>query len=170
MSQQFLGEIRLYPYNFAPRGWMFCQGQTLPISQYTALFSLLGTTYGGNGVTTFVLPDLRGRLAISSGAGPGLANYQLGQASGTELVTLIQSEMPQHNHLVYATNGDSTAKTPAGNFPGGTASPVYAATPNGTMNPQMVGVAGSGLPHENMQPYLVLNYCIAMSGIFPSRN
>lgn len=172
MSEPFLGEIRLFPYNFAPRGWAFCSGQLLSIAQSTALFSLLGTTYGGNGQTTFGLPDLRGRSALSSGTGPGLQTYDLGEVAGVETVTLITTQMPQHNHSVLASSTDSSAKNPSGNIPGGTASPVYAAanTANNVMAPNMIGIAGGSQPHENRSPYLVLNYCIALEGIYPSRN
>ncbi|HMJ76533.1 MAG TPA: tail fiber protein [Iamia sp.] len=172
MSQPYLGEIRLFPYNFAPRSWAFCNGQIMAISQMTALFSLLGTTYGGNGQTTFALPDLRGRRAISSGQGPGLQFYDLGQVSGVETVTLIQTEMPQHTHSVLASTSDSSSKNPSQNILGGTASPVYAAvaTANATLAPQTIGMAGGSQPHENRAPYLTLNYCIALEGIFPSRN
>lgn len=172
MSEPFLGEIRLFPYNFAPRTWAFCSGQLLSIAQNTALFSLLGTTYGGDGITTFALPDLRGRSALSSGQGPGLQNYVLGEVSGVETVTLISTEMPMHNHQVLVSSTDSTAKNPTGNIPGGTASPVYAAptTGNNLMAPQTLTVSGGSQPHENRSPFLVLNYCIALNGIFPSRN
>jgi microcystin-dependent protein len=172
VSNPFLGEIRLFGFNFAPRTWATCSGQLMPIAQNTALFSLLGTTYGGDGQTTFALPDLRGRSALSAGQGPGLAAYNLGQVSGVETVTLISTQMPAHNHTMLASSSDSTAKNPSGNIPGGTASPVYAAvgTANTTMAPQVIGGAGGSQPHENRSPYLVLNYCIALEGIYPSRN
>ena len=169
MSEPFLGELRLFPYNFAPRGWAFCSGQIMSISQNTALFALLGTTFGGNGQTTFALPDLRGRAALSSGQGPGLSSYVLGENGGTENVTLIQNQMPMHNHMVNASTADATATRPTGAVL--TSGGSYAAASDGTvMNPQMIGVAGGSQPHQNMQPYLVLNYCIALEGIFPSRN
>lgn len=171
MSEPFLGEIRLFPYNFAPRGWAFCQGQILPISQNTALFALLGTTYGGNGQTTFALPDLRGRLAVSSGQAPGGSFYTLGEVGGTETVTLLQNQMPAHNHLVNVNNQGSNTGRPNGSLPGQTSSNVYAPSPDGsTFNPQTISAAGGSQPHENMQPFLVMNYCIALEGIFPSRN
>ncbi|HEV7719988.1 MAG TPA: tail fiber protein [Iamia sp.] len=172
MSQQYLGEIRLFPYNFAPRSWAFCNGQLMSIAQSTALFSLLGTTYGGNGQTTFGLPDLRGRSALSSGQGPGLQPYDLGEVSGVETVTLIQTEMPAHGHSVLASTSDSSAKNPSQNILGSTASPIYAAvaTANAILAPQTIGIAGGSQPHENRSPFLVLNYCIALEGIFPSRN
>jgi microcystin-dependent protein len=168
VSTPFLGEIRIFPYNFAPRGWAFCNGQILSISQNTALFSLLGTTYGGNGQTTFALPDLRGRVPNSSGQGPGLSSYTLGQVGGTETVTLTQSEMPSHNHGVNSTNADATSARPGGNFPA--AGGGYNSASSNTMAPTMIGNAGGSQPHSNVQPYLTLNYCIALTGIYPSRN
>jgi microcystin-dependent protein len=170
MSEPFLGEIRIFPYNFAPRGWAFCQGQILSIAQNTALFSLLGTTYGGNGQTTFALPDLRGRVAVSSGQGPGLSSYSLGEETGVESVTLISTEMPAHNHLVNAANSDATDSAPVGNVPAVIPSGGYTATPTGQMLAGMVSPSGGNQPHTNIQPVLVLNFCIALQGIFPSRN
>jgi microcystin-dependent protein len=169
VSEPFLGEIRLVAFNFAPRGWAFCQGQILSIAQNTALFSLLGTTYGGNGQTTFALPDLRSRVAVSSGQGPGLSNYTLGQTGGEEAVTLLQTQMPAHGHGVAASNGPASANRPAGGVPAAGGS--YAAAPDGTtMNPAMVQGSGGSQPHDNIPPYLTLNYVIALEGIFPSRN
>jgi microcystin-dependent protein len=168
VSTPFLGEIRLFPYNFAPRGWAFCNGQILSIAQNTALFALLGTTYGGNGQTTFALPDLRGRVANSSGQGPGLSSYSLGQVGGTETVTLTQQEIPSHNHQVNSTNADATSSRPGGNVP--SAGGGYAGAASNTMAPNMIGNTGGNQPHTNVQPYLTLNYCIALEGIFPSRN
>jgi microcystin-dependent protein len=170
VSDPFLGEIRLFPYNFPPRGWAFCQGQILSIAQNTALFSLLGTTYGGNGQTTFGLPDLRGRAAVSSGQGPGLASYTLGELGGVENVTLIASQMPQHNHTVAVNNSGSSTGRPSGNYPGQTTANSYAPSPDSTFAPQAVAAAGGSQPHENRPPYLTLNYCIALVGVFPSRN
>jgi microcystin-dependent protein len=171
VTEPFLGEIRLFPYNFAPRGWAFCQGQILSIAQNTALFSLLGTTYGGNGVTTFALPDLRGRVAVSQGQGPGLSPYSLGEQGGVESVTLIATQMPQHNHLISVNNAGSSTGRPSGNYPGQTSGNTYAPSSDGsTFAPQAVGMAGGNQPHTNIQPYLALNYCIALEGIFPSRN
>jgi microcystin-dependent protein len=156
----------LVPYNFPPRGWALCNGQILPIAQNTALFSLLGTTYGGNGQTTFALPDLRGRVALSSGQGPGLSNYLLGQVGGDESVTLNVNQIPTHAHSIGGTNSGSTSSRPAGNVnaQGG----AYSSTSDSPMQP--TGGAGGGQPHSNIQPYLCLNYCIALEGIFPSRN
>jgi len=168
MSNPFLGEIRLFPYNFAPRGWAFCNGQILSIAQNTALFSLLGTTYGGNGQTTFALPDLRGRVAMSSGQGPGLSNYSLGQVAGVESVTLTQNEMPLHGHATLCSSDDGNSGVPVGNYPAAFGQPIYSTTQNSPGPP--TGGAGGSQPHTNIQPYLVLNYCIALEGIFPSRN
>ena len=171
MTEPFLGEIRLFPYNFAPRGWAFCQGQLLSIAQNTALFSLLGTTYGGNGQTTFALPDLRGRVPLSSGQGPGLSFYTLGEQGGVENVTLIQQQMPAHNHPLQVNNSGSATGRPSGGYPGQTSTNTYAPSPDGTtFAAQAVSNSGGGQPHENRQPYLALNYCIALEGIFPSRN
>lgn len=169
MSDPFLGEIRLFPYNFAPRGWAFCQGQILAISQNTALFSLLGTTYGGNGTTTFALPDLRGRVAISSGQGPGLSPRTLGETGGTETTTLTQAQMPQHGHTVNATMVAAGDNKPAGNYPAVGGAYVNTA-PNTQMGSQMIGATGSSQPFNNVPPFLTLNYCIALQGVFPSRN
>jgi len=166
----FLGQLMLVPYNFAPRGWAFCNGQIMSIAQNTALFSLLGTTYGGNGQTTFALPDLRGRAALSAGQGPGLQNYNLGEMAGSESVTLISSQMPAHSHLVGASTGSAQA-TPDNAFPGSDGgTQIYDLAASTTMNPQMIQPAGGSQPHENRQPYLVLNYIIALQGIFPSRD
>ncbi|MFC0184132.1 Microcystin-dependent protein [Pseudarcicella hirudinis] len=179
MGDQFLGEIRLFAGNFAPRGWALCQGQILAISTNTALFSILGTTYGGNGQTTFALPDLRGRVAISQGQGPGLTNYVLGEAAGVESVTLTLTQIPAHNHLIQASSLPATASSAQGNVLGtvnGTAGgdPItvnsYGTTADGTMNPNALSLTGGSLPHENRMPYLALNYIIATTGIFPSRN
>jgi len=147
----------------------------MSIAQNTALFSLLGTTFGGNGVQTFGLPDIRGRAALHQGTGPGLTTRVMGEFSGTETVTLLSTQMPMHNHLVSANNTDSNpnaAKSPQNNFPGyNDAGPLWASTTNGIqMNPQTVGLAGGNQAHENMQPYLVVNFCIALQGIFPTRN
>ncbi len=171
MTEPFIGEIKMGGWNFAPRGYAFCNGQLLSIAQNTALFSLLGTTYGGNGQTTFALPDLRGRVPLHWGQGPGLSNYVLGEVSGTETVTLTTQQMPQHNHQVAATSEEAGSKTPIGNLPGFSASPIYSnAAATGTMNPAMIGVAGGSQPHPNLQPFLAVTFVIALEGIFPSRN
>lgn len=170
-SEPYLGEIIAVPYNFAPRGWAFCQGQLLSIAQNQALFALLGTTYGGNGVNTFALPDLRGRSALSSGQGPGLSNYTLGQNGGEESVTLLVSQMPAHNHTVQASTAIGNQASPAGNaWAAQGRAPIYSATANTTMSPGSTSLAGGSQPHDNRSPYLTLNYVIALQGIFPSRN
>jgi len=167
--EPFLGQLMLVPYNFAPQGWAFCNGQIMSIGQNSALFSLLGTTYGGNGQTTFALPDLRGRVAISAGQGPGLQNYSLGEVAGSESVTLISTQMPAHTHLVGASTGSAQA-TPDNAFPGSdTSTQIYDLAASTTMNPQMIQPAGGSQPHENRQPYLVLNYIIALQGVYPPR-
>lgn len=192
MSEPFLGMVALLPYNFAPRGWAFCNGQVLSIAQNTALFSLIGTTYGGDGVTTFALPDLRGRVPMSAGQGPGLSNRDLGELSGTETVTLVSSQMPVHTHAVShnlqaqarATTQPGTSRSPANALPALEAAGVTAVyndqpiSPNATMAPGAisltggvtVGAAGGSQPFGIVQPYLVLNYCIALEGIYPSRS
>jgi microcystin-dependent protein len=170
MSGIFLGEIRLFPYNFAPRNWAFCAGQIMPIAQNTALFSLLGTTFGGNGQTTFALPDLRGRVPISAGQGPGLADCVLGEVAGTESVTLSTAQLPSHTHNVNAT-ATASSKSPAGMVPGYSAGgTAYGPVGAIDMAANMLDPVGGGAPFDNHPPYLVLNYCIALYGIFPSRN
>jgi len=171
MSEPFIGEIRLFPYDFAPRGWAFCHGQLLSIVQNTSLFALLGTTYGGDGRITFALPDLRGRVAVSSGQGPGLSAYELGGVGGAESITLTEAELPTHTHQV-SVNGRASSSSKPGNHYLGRASSgtAYASTVNGTLNPDAVVPAGGGEPHENRPPHLTLNYCIALAGIFPSRD
>lgn len=167
MSEPFIGSIILFAGNFAPRGWAFCNGQLLAISQNTALFSILGTTYGGNGQTTFALPDLRGRVPVSSGQGPGLSSYSLGQQAGEENVTLNAQQLPSHTHSQPATNGQETTNRPNGALParGG----VYSNESDGSaFHPTTA--AGGGQPHDNLPPYLTLNYIIALEGIYPSRN
>jgi microcystin-dependent protein len=183
--------IILVPYNFAPQGWAFCHGQILPIAQNAALFSLLGTTYGGDGQTTFALPDLRGRLSPGAGQGPGLSNYDLGQTGGTESVTLTTNQMPAHTHTITLSNLAATAnvkgaagnrQSPVGNVPAIEAAGVTAtysnAAPDAAMAADALSVsgtataapAGSGLPFSISPPYVTLNYCIALQGIFPSRD
>jgi microcystin-dependent protein len=183
MSEPFIAEIRLFAGNFAPRGWAFCNGQILSIAQNTALFSLLGTTYGGNGQTTFALPDLRGRVPISPGQGPGLPSYTLGQQGGAPSHTLITTEMPAHTHATQVSikafedsfGGAGDSPSPTNHYWSSVASGApYNSTSNTTMNPGAVqatlGVAGGSQPHNNMQPYTAINYIIALEGIYPSRN
>ena len=178
MTAPFIGQITAYGFGFPPRGWALCNGQLLAINQNAALFSLLGTTYGGNGTTNFALPNLQGRAVVNQGQGPGLSNYTLGQVTGVESVTLLTTQIPQHLHQWVATTSFGDQPSPNGGFlaagqiPNGTPVPTYA-----PVNPAVVplaantlATAGSNTPHSNMQPYLVLSYCIAVSGIFPSRN
>jgi microcystin-dependent protein len=167
MSAPFLGEIRLFPFNFAPRNWAFCQGQTMAISQNSALFSLLGTTYGGNGTTTFLLPDLRGRVAVGQGNGSGLSPYSFGQVGGVESVTLLQSQLPAHTHAQPVTNSAASGSRPNGTVPATGGS--YAASSDGGAFVATSATGGSQ-PFGIVQPYLAMSYCIALSGIFPSRN
>jgi microcystin-dependent protein len=166
--EAFLGEIRLVPFNFAPKGWAICAGQLLPINQNQALFALLGTTYGGNGQTTFALPDLRGRVPIGAGQAAGGSNYPLGATGGQETVGLRTRELPRHAHAVHASSAAATTKNPATAFPAGGG--AYAAQRSVRMNAAMIGRTGGGEGHENRQPYLGLNYIIALQGIFPSQN
>lgn len=164
---QFVAEIRIFPFNFAPRGWAFCDGQLLPISQNTALFALIGTTYGGDGRSTFALPDLQGRAPMQPGQGPGLSDRLLGEANGVPAMTLVESEMPSHTHAVNGSLEDDDSTLP-GNHYYGQLSTVYAAAQNlQAMAGGAVATAGGGLPHNNMMPYLTLNFCIALQGIFP---
>jgi microcystin-dependent protein len=171
LSEPFLGEIRMVGFNFAPRGWALCNGQLLSIAQNTALFSLLGTTYGGNGQTTFALPDLRGRSALHFGQGPGLSNYTQGEVAGTETVTLTINEMPAHNHILGAQSTPGSSTNPSNNYPAGSSARdnQYSNAANANMNPSALSVSGGSQPHTNMPPYLVINFVIALEGIYPSR-
>jgi microcystin-dependent protein len=174
MSSPFVGEIRMYGFAFAPRGWALCNGQALAILQNQALFSLLGTTYGGNGVTTFSLPDLRGRVPVSFGAMPGGVTMVLGQAGGAETVTLNATTTPQHSHQVAATTTTANKRPPAGKlFAADNASVAdYYRSPTApvALDSRSLSNTGGSQPHNNMQPYTVTNYCIALQGLFPSRN
>jgi len=175
MADPFVAEIRIFPFNFAPKGWAWCDGQLMPISQNTALFSLLGTTYGGNGKSTFALPDLQGRAPMHPGQGPGLSLHDLGETGGSETVTLLESEIPAHSHAWRASSDDGDLKAPTpsrslarsigGNlyFPG---SPTPALFP---MAPETLPPAGGDAPHNNMQPYLTFYFNIALQGVFPPR-
>lgn len=173
MSDPFVAEIRMVPFNFPPRGWAWCDGQLLPIAQNTALFSLLGTTYGGNGVNNFGLPDLRGRAPLQPGQGPGLSDYQLGETGGAQNVTLLASEMPSHTHnaLVGGVAGQANPQSAAwGTATGRTPPPLYAnGAPNAPMAAGTFSPSGGSQPHNNMSPYLTLYFIIAMQGIFPPR-
>ena len=170
MSEPFLAEVRIVAFNFAPRGWAFCDGQILPISQNQSLYSLLGTTYGGDGRTSFALPDLRGRTPIHVGSSNG-SIHLLGQKGGEETHTLSAAEMPQHNHVVNVSSANATASAPDGNILARSPDPAYESSTNvGAMGAGTVPNVGGGQAHNNMQPSLVLNFCIALRGLFPSRN
>jgi microcystin-dependent protein len=180
MADPFLAEIKMFGSNFAPVGWAFCNGQLLAIAQNTALFSLLGTTYGGNGTTTFALPDFRSRAPVHMGQGVGLSNYVLGEETGTETVSLNITQIPQHNHLLSVSNATASVSDPTNAFPaqvnGGTPrAPVvvnaYAAASSGaTFAATAISTAGGSTPHSNIQPVLAVSFIIALQGIFPSRN
>lgn len=176
MTQPFIGEIRTTAYTFAPAGWATCDGQLLPISSNTALFSILGTYYGGDGRSTFALPDLRGRCALNQGQGPGLTAFSIGESGGVASVTLRTQEMASHPHAFGVVDAAGTASTPAANALGESRIGRDAQLQYGTgvtpalMNPQLLNMAGSNLPHNNMPPYLVINFIIALQGIFPSRS
>lgn len=171
MADPFVAEIRIFPFNFAPTGWATCDGQLLPLSQNTALFSLLGTTYGGNGKSNFALPNLQGSAGMHPGQGQGLSLRDLGEIGGAESVTLLISEIPFHNHTVGASQAEALERFPTTQLPAvGQGIGMYAAP--GAMTPlafQATSPAGGGLPHTNMQPYLTLNFCIALQGVFPPR-
>jgi microcystin-dependent protein len=175
MADYYLGQITALGFDFAPRNFAQASGQLMAIAQNQALFSLLGTMYGGNGTTTFQLPDLRGRTPIGGGTigAPGLSVTNLGQVSGTETVTLISSQIPMHNHLVNGTTGNGTIRNPRGALYASTPTALYSPYPGGTavvLDSTTLAATGGTQPHQNMQPYLVINFSIALSGIFPSRN
>lgn len=172
MSEPFLGEIRAVAFPFAPKNWAFCNGALLSIAQNTALFSLLGTTYGGNGQTNFALPDLRGRVGVGSGQGPGLPSFSLGQQGGEETHTLITSEMAAHNHQMVCATTTGASTDPTNNYaiPKDTSTVMYSTTHDSNMIPAMVNNAGNSQAHENRQPYMTVNYVICTSGIYPSRS
>jgi len=175
MADPFIGEVRVVGFNFAPTGWAQCNGQLLPISQNTALFSLLGTMYGGDGKSTFALPNIQGQVVLGPGQSPGTSEYVEGPAAGSPAVTLLSSEMPFHNHGAQASIDDAQFQAPAPDRAFAPSSPGFAYQSNSTqnlvnMNPQTLGVAGGSLPHNNMQPYLVLNFIIALQGVFPPRD
>ncbi|MBK9051533.1 MAG: phage tail protein [Chloroflexi bacterium] len=172
MADPFVAEIRIFPFNFAPHGWAWCDGQLMPLSQNTALFSLLGTTYGGNGKSNFALPDLQGRAPMHPGQGPGLSLHDLGETGGSETVSLLESEIPAHTHTFRADTqdpGDNFGPSPMMTM--GRAN-VYQSTTNSnlvTMAAEMLAPAGGDQPHNNMQPYLTFYFCIALQGVFPPR-
>ncbi|MDQ5823260.1 MAG: tail fiber protein [Chloroflexota bacterium] len=167
MSEPFLSEIKIVSFNFPPKGWALCNGQFLPINQNQALFALLGTTYGGNGQTTFALPNLRGRVPIHFGEGD---NHQLGEAAGSTSVTVNIQQLPQHVHALMGTQTNANAGLPTGNLLGRSSSLYTSPSALTTLNSSSVTSVGGSQPHNNMMPYLVLNFIIALQGIFPSRN
>lgn len=163
----FIGEIRPVPYNFAPQGWAFCQGQIMSIAQNTALFSLLGTTFGGNGVTTFGLPDLRSRVPL--GAGAAYQTFDLGEVGGEPTVTLDNGSIPNHNHGVTVSPFENDSSVPPNTYPGLAATPVYEPAAGGMFAADAITIAGQNAPHNNLQPYTTINYIIALQGVFPQR-
>lgn len=171
MSEPFLGEIKMFAGNFAPRGYAFCNGQLLAVSQFDALFSLLGTIYGGDGRTTFALPDLRGRTPIHVGSGPGLTLRNIGTRGGQERVTLATNNLPAHNHgSITAVNDAANSTSPAGNTLANSTTPVYVPGSPQAMDPAAVTTTGSGQSHPNMMPFHAIHYIIALQGVFPSRS
>jgi len=170
VAEPFLGEIRTFAFNFAPQGWALCNGQLLPIAQNTALFALLGTQFGGNGTTTFALPNLQSRLAIHQGQGSGLSSYVIGETGGAESVTLTAAQMPNHTHQLFASSLKATGSSPAGSVLAATKASIYAPAPNETaMSQAAIGHAGSSQPFGILPPFLALTFCIALFGIFPAR-
>jgi microcystin-dependent protein len=168
----FVAEIRIFPFNFAPKGWAFCDGQILPLSQNTALFSLLGTTYGGDGKSNFALPNMQGNAPMHPGQGPGLSLHDLGETGGSETVSLLESEIPSHSHFLRASidDADLTIPTSARILAKSSGQNIYAPTANVTaMSDNALAPAGGDQPHNNMQPYLTLNFCIALQGVYPPR-
>ena len=173
MSEPFIAEIKIFAGNFAPRGWAFCNGQLLPISQNTALFSLIGTIYGGDGRTTTALPNLQGRAPMHPGNGPGLSNRNLGQKGGVETVTLTENQMPAHDHNFRATTSPATSHTPTTTASLARSSGGFAyntETPDQPLNEDALNETGGTQPHNNLQPFMTLNYIIALVGIYPTRN
>lgn len=171
MGTPFIGEIRMFGGNFAPRGFAFCSGQLLAISQNDTLFALIGTTYGGDGQTTFALPDLRGRIPVHAGQGPGLASYVLGQSSGSETVTLTAQQLPAHTHAAQAQSAAGTQAGPGGGVWAASGQNQFSSNaPNAGMSTAAIGPVGGSQPHDNMAPFQVVSFIIALEGIFPSRN
>ena len=172
MADPFVAEIRIFPFNFPPTGWAFCDGQLLPLSQNTALFSLLGTTYGGNGKSNFALPNFQGSVPMHQGQGQGLSLYDLGQTGGSENVTLLESEIPFHNHTQGCATQDAAdvgIVSPNATFAQAVGGNPYQTATNTQLSPQAIAPTGGSLPHNNMMPYLTLNFCIALQGVFPAR-
>jgi microcystin-dependent protein len=173
MSSPFVAEIRILPYNFAPTGWASCDGQLLPISQNTALFSLLGTFYGGDGKSTFALPNLQDSAPMQQGQGPGLSERFLGESSGVQFVTLLTSEMPFHSHSLNDSTKPATEASPSDQYAAkGAGVGIYDTNvqPTTNLDPQALAIAGGSFPHNNMQPFLTVQYCIALQGVFPARS
>jgi microcystin-dependent protein len=174
MADPFVAEIRIFPFNFAPKGWAWCDGQLMPISQNTALFSLLGTTYGGDGKSTFALPDLQGRAPMHPGQGPGLSLHDLGETGGSDTVTLLESEIPNHAHGVMASTALANAQLPTQNtaLARSAQGAAYQSTTNANlvaMSPFALAPTGNSMPHNNLMPYLTFYFCIALQGVFPPR-
>jgi len=170
----FVAEIRIFPFNFAPKGWAFCDGQILPLSQNTALFSLLGTTYGGDGKSNFALPNMQGNAPMHPGQGPGLSLHDLGETGGSDTVSLLQSEIPAHSHAFRADlqdNADTNVVSASASFARSTGGSLYqdAASGNAFLSENALAPVGGDQPHNNMQPYLTLNFCIALQGVYPPR-
>jgi microcystin-dependent protein len=171
MADPFVAEIRIFSFTFPPKGWAWCDGQLLPLSQNTALFSLLGTTYGGNGKSNFALPDLQGRAPMHPEQGPGLSLHDLGEMGGEETVTLLESEMPAHSHSINASDQPADSNNPNGNAFAAADNPIYSASfnTNVTLNPRTLTPGGGSMPHNNMMPYLTFYFNIALQGVFPPR-
>jgi microcystin-dependent protein len=172
MADPFVAEVRMFPFSFQPKGWAFCNGQLLPISQNTALFSLLGTTYGGNGSTNFALPNLQGSSPLHPGQGAGLSLYDLGEQGGSETISLLTAEIPAHTHFLSASQADALEPAPTGRkFATGIGVAYYSAPTARmtTLSPSAATPAGGSQPHNNMMPYITFNFCIALQGIFPPR-
>jgi microcystin-dependent protein len=174
MSNPFVAEIRIFPFNFAPTGWAFCAGQILPLSQNTALFSLLGTTYGGDGKSNFALPNMQGNAPMHPGQGPGLSLHDLGETGGSQTVTLLESEIPSHQHTLMANDniGNVAAPGPTLCFARSNPGTIYTTITNTAIvqfSANAIAPAGGNQPHNNLQPYLALNFCIALQGVFPPR-
>src|SRR5438046_2698582 len=172
MADPFVAEIRIFPFNFAPKGWAWCDGQLMPLSQNTALFSPLGTTYGGDGKSNFALPDLQGRAPMHPGQGPGLSLHDLGETGGSETVTLLESEIPAHSHALNASKSDGTDRVPTGQLPANGIGGIVAYAVPGALTqfaPNALTPAGGDQPHNNLQPYLTFYFNIALQGVFPPR-
>lgn len=175
MADPFVAEIRIFPFNFAPKGWAWCDGQLMPLSQNTALFSLLGTTYGGNGKSNFALPDLQGRAPMHPGQGPGLSLHDLGETGGSETVTLLESEMPAHSHSLRASIDDADLRIPAAtrSLAKSSGGSLYSSTTSQGLTgaaPSALSPAGGDAPHNNLMPFLTFYFCIALQGVFPPRS